>query len=72
MVVVLTVGGTMKTRINQELCIGCELCTSLFPSIYAMEGDKAVATVHEIPVELDDEVLEAQEDCPVGAIFLEE
>lgn len=62
----------MKTRIDKELCIGCEVCTSLFPDIYEMDGDKAVAIVGEIPPEMDDEVLEAQEDCPVGAIHLEE
>ncbi len=62
----------MKTCINRELCIGCELCTNLFPNIYEMDGDKAVAIIGEIPAELDDEVLEAQEDCPTGAIHLEE
>lgn len=62
----------MKTCINRELCIGCELCTSLFPEIYEMDGDKAVAILEVVPPELDDEVLEAQEDCPVGAIHLEE
>ncbi len=62
----------MKTCINRELCIGCELCTNLFPNIYEMDGDIAVAIIGDIPAELDDEVLEAQEDCPTGAIHLEE
>ena len=60
----------MKIAINQNLCIGCALCTSLAEEVFEMKGDKAQ------PVKGTDltnkknykKAKEAEQSCPVGAI----
>ncbi len=55
---------------DQDLCIGCELCVSICPEVFEMSGDTAVPRVEEVPPALEDEVREASESCPVEAIPL--
>lgn len=63
----------MKTKVDKDLCIGCELCPSICPEVYSMEEDgKAVAISEEIDSELEDDVLDAQTSCPVEAISVSE
>lgn len=63
----------MKMRVN-ELCIGCGLCASVCPEIFQMDDDSmmAVASEHEVPVELGESAEEAKNGCPVSAIEEEE
>lgn len=51
--------------VNKEKCIGCGLCASICPQVFAMEKDgKAIVKVQKkIPC-----VKEAIESCPVTAI----
>ena len=56
----------MKGCVDQELCIGCGLCTSLCPDVFELnEEGKAVATG-------EGEVQEAIDNCPVSAICVED
>ena len=61
----------MKVTISEE-CIGCGLCEGTAPDVFAL-GDEGVAEVivDEIPEELEDDVQQAADDCPVGAIEVE-
>jgi len=64
----------MKVSIDQNLCIGCEACTSLCPELFDMypNCNFAYALTEEVPAELEDCAREAAQTCPVQAILIEE
>ncbi len=59
----------MKVKVNQEKCIGCGACPSLVPEVFDFNDDGlAHVIVEQIPEELEEQTIEALENCPVGAI----
>lgn len=61
----------MKPRVDRKLCIGRAVCVRLAPGAFEMdERDKAVP-LDEI-TSSDEELLDAAEACPTGAIVLED
>lgn len=62
----------MKVIVDQETCTGCELCVQTCPEALKMEGDKAVGYADPIPAESEDSAKQAADDCPVGAIQIQE
>ena len=61
----------MKVKIDAEGCIGCGLCVSTCPEVYAMQDDKAVVTVPAVPKEAEDSCKKAVDECPVTVITIE-
>lgn len=66
----------VKIEIDQDLCIGDEICASTEPEIYEMRDD-GFAYVVEGMEEVDDEALieaarDAEAACPVDAITVSE
>ena len=62
----------MRTRIN-ETCTGCGLCPQICPAVFELGPDGLARTkMAEIPPDLDDDVREAADSCPVSAIEIEE
>jgi len=61
----------MNVRVDEDLCIGCELCIQTAPAIFEMSGGKAVAKVTSVPPEEDASCKDAADGCPVSAIFIE-
>lgn len=68
----------MKVKVNQELCIGCGACQAIAPSVFEF-NDEGLAQAKEdmnskekMDDELKEEVMDALEGCPTGAIFEEE
>lgn len=63
----------MKAHVDKDTCIGCGLCPSICPDVFAMEDEdgKAKATVDEVPEELREDAEEAAASCPVEAITVE-
>ena len=62
-------GIIMKVKVNQEKCIGCGACPSLVPEVFDFNDDGlAHVIVEQIPEELEEQTIEALENCPVGAI----
>ena len=59
-----------KPVVDQELCIGCEICADLCPEVFAIEDDKS----HVIGPDKCEtcNCQEAADTCPVGAIEIEE
>jgi len=65
----------MKVIIDKDLCTGCELCCASAPSVFSMDEDTSTAKINE-GVDLDaastqEEIQEAQNDCPASAIQIE-
>ena len=59
----------MIAVINREGCISCGLCIETCPDVFQMGDDGyAEVIVDEVPVELEDKAIEAQEGCPVSVI----
>ena len=58
----------MIAIVNQETCIGCELCPSICPEVFEMKENKAVAINPEIAQANKETAIEARDSCPVAAI----
>lgn len=61
----------MQVTVNEE-CIACGLCEASASDIFEISDDNvAVVIVDEIPEELEEDVQDAADNCPVGAIEIE-
>lgn len=62
----------MKGYVDEDECIGCELCPDICPEIFEMNDDgKAEAKDIEIAEDVEDSAKEAEESCPVDAITIQ-
>lgn len=61
----------MTVKIDADLCTACELCTSEVPEVFEMGDEVAEVIQPNPPAELEDDVRQAAEDCPVEAIKIE-
>ena len=62
----------MKAVVDKDVCIGCELCTSICPEVFSMDDDGlAVAIEDELDESLVESAKEAEDSCPVEAITVE-
>ncbi|MCD4762280.1 ferredoxin [bacterium] len=59
----------MAVKVDQEKCIGCGRCTELCPEVFKL-NEEGKSTV--IKTEGADCALQAADECPVEAIFVEE
>ena len=71
----------MKARVKKDTCIGCGACTTIANNIFQIGDDGLAETINPeendlkiktIPEEEKENVLDAYESCPVGAIDVEE
>ncbi|NLV36732.1 MAG: ferredoxin [Clostridiaceae bacterium] len=63
----------MIVTIDRDGCIACELCATTCPEVFRMADDGlAEVYVDEIPEEAEDCAQEAEEECPVAVIKVEE
>ena len=60
----------MKLSIDNAACVSCGMCAERLHAVFriARAARSAVLVRQPMPTEQDD-VLEAAEDCPVGAII---
>ena len=59
----------MEIKVNREKCLICGMCASINPQVFKFNDEGFVeADNKEITEENKDEVKEAMENCPVGAI----
>lgn len=64
-------GNTMNSKVDLDLCIGCELCTNICPEVYSMGDDGYAHAIDEaIPEEQLAEAENARDSCPTSAIDL--
>ncbi|MBM4277605.1 MAG: ferredoxin [Deltaproteobacteria bacterium] len=62
----------MKVTVDEETCIGCEVCVDTCPEVFEMVDDKARAKANEVPKDVAESCREAAENCPVEAIQIED
>lgn len=62
---------TVKAYVDQDVCIGCGLCTGIAPEVFDMNADGKAQAVGDCAGH-EDAVREAAESCPVGAIRRED
>ena len=72
----------MKVKVNKDICIGCGACTVIANNIFEIGDDGLAETispfvdeelkVKEIADVDTDNVVDAAESCPVGAIDIEQ
>jgi len=62
----------MKAVVDQDTCVGCELCSDNCPEVFEMEDGVAKTIVNEVPAEAIDTCRDAADSCPVEAITIEE
>jgi ferredoxin len=56
-----------KPAVDQELCIGCELCVDMCPEVFEMNDD-GHATAKDPAGAAEAKIQEAIDACPVEAI----
>jgi ferredoxin len=62
----------MKVTVDEETCIGCEVCVDTCPEVFEMVDDKARVKINEVPKDVVKSCREAAENCPVEAIQIED
>lgn len=62
----------MRAFVDQELCIGCGMCTAACPAVFAMNADGQAEAVADTDDDNRDDVMTAIDGCPVSAIREEE
>ncbi len=60
----------MRVRI-EDTCTACGLCVNTCPDVFQMGSDVAEVIVDEVSEELEDDVQQAADECPVEAIVVE-
>ena len=63
----------MKSKVVENLCIGCGACMALVPDYFEL-SDEGVAYAKDDVVkdDLEEDVKTAADNCPTGAIAVEE
>jgi ferredoxin len=59
-----------KIIVDQELCIGCGMCASLYPDVFELQDDGKAKVINDDDCDNCD-CDEAVNNCPVGAIKAE-
>jgi len=63
----------MKAKVNKDICIGCGACQAIEPDVFELEDDGlAICKMEAIEAEKQDDVRDAADSCPTGAIEIEE
>ncbi len=63
----------MKVKVNRDSCIGCGACAAICDDVFEID-DEGLSTVKKEEVEDDkkQEVQDAADSCPTGAIEVDE
>lgn len=62
----------MKAKVNKDQCIGCGACQAIVPDVFEIEDDGLACAKGEVTDENKEDVIDASESCPTGAIKVEE
>lgn len=63
----------MRAYVDKDGCISCGLCVDTCPDVFQFDEDgKADVISDPVPGECEDCAVEAQENCPVSVIKVEQ
>lgn len=63
----------MKVKVNQDACIGCGACAAICSDVFELNDEGlSEAKTEDVKEENKDEVRDAADSCPTGAILVEE
>lgn len=62
----------MKASVDHDLCIGCGLCEGICPKVFKMNEDNLAEVIGEVNQETVKDAKEAEAQCPVEAIKINE
>ena len=62
----------MKAKIDETLCCACGPCEEICPQVFKVGTDTAKVLVGVVPPDAEEACREAMENCPTGAITIEE
>lgn len=63
----------MKVKVNRDTCIGCGACAAICDDVFEIDDEGlSVAKVEEVEDSKKQEVQDATDSCPTGAIEVEE
>ena len=61
----------MKVVVDQQTCIGCNLCAQLYPQTFMMKADGKAEVIANVDFVADSATIQHAVDvCPVRAILL--
>jgi ferredoxin len=61
---------TLRVRVDHTVCVGNAMCTAIAPGVFTLNDDRQSQVVDPAG-ETEEKILEAAENCPVGAILVE-
>lgn len=62
----------MNANVDKKTCIGCGLCETLCPVVFALKESVAEVVADPVPPQAEQACREAAESCPTAAITLTE
>ncbi|MDD6878894.1 MAG: ferredoxin [bacterium] len=62
----------MKVKVSKDICIGCGACQAIAPDVFEIEDDGLACVFGKITEENKDDIIDASENCPTGAIEIEQ
>lgn len=60
----------MRAQVDADTCIGCGLCVSICPEVFAMPEAVAEVIADPVPQSAEQSCSEAADACPVSSITL--
>ena len=61
----------LRVRVDRNVCVGNAMCTTIAPGVFALNDDRQSEAVNP-GGDAEEKILEAAENCPVGAIVVED
>ena len=62
----------MKVKVNRDACIGCGACAAICSNVFEIDDEGlSVAKIEEVKDADSQDVRDAADACPTGAIELE-
>ena len=63
----------MKVKVNKDACIGCGACAAICDEVFELEDDGlSTAKTNDVANKDSQDVRDAADACPTGAIEVEE
>jgi ferredoxin len=61
----------LRVWVDHQVCVGNAMCESIAPQVFRLNADRQSEAVNPAG-DTEENILEAAENCPVSAIFVED